>query len=102
MAMDFIKVEPSCLSGDAENFESIIKQFFNSQEQMINVVQALNAVWSGSAKEAFMTQFQNDCDVLDEVKGILVEMHAAMHYAWEEYQRCNSDVSATVSAIRIG
>lgn len=99
--MNEIKIEEALLAGDIQTFEQILSQFAASYNQMMTKGDELHSVWTGPSKEAFLRQYQIDCDLLKEIQSLLVDMKAAMEYALKEYERCGRDMETVANGIPI-
>lgn len=99
--MNEIRIEESMLSNDIRAFEEAISRFTQNHYQMVQKADELHAVWTGASKEAFVAQYQADCELLNELRNLLIEMQEAMKYALTEYERCDQDIEAVAIGIRI-
>lgn len=101
MTTEWIKTDAVRLQNSRDLFEAYLQEFQAGKQQMIARMDELNMTWRGPAKEAFLQQFQTDCELLTEVYEKLREMSEAMQFAASEYRSCDSRIDSIVTGIRI-
>lgn len=99
--MNEIQIEESILSEDIKAFEEAVSRFTLKHHQLTQKANELHSVWTGAAKEAFISQYQADCELLNELRNLLIDMQEAMVYALKEYTRCGQDTKAVADGIQI-
>ena len=99
--MNEIRIEEPMLAGDIQMFAQILNRFAVSCNQMTQKGDELHSAWTGPSKEAFLRQYQMDCNMLKEIQRLLGEMREAMENSLKEYERCGRDIEAVANGIPI-
>jgi len=96
-----IEIHTSALSSDINELTGQLQQVRNNMRTMYDSIAELNTMWEGPANDAFKAQFQIDYEMMQEVCGSVEQLISCMDYARINYDACESEVSAAVSAIKI-
>lgn len=101
MAIQEIAINTDKLGRDIENLRNVLWQLKKDETKMVQEIQELNAMWSGTANQAFNVQFQADCQSFESLCKTIEEMIQALETAKRDYEKCDNQVNSIVSAIRI-
>ncbi|MCD7746717.1 MAG: WXG100 family type VII secretion target [Lachnospiraceae bacterium] len=81
-----------------KSYKSSLQTRFNALSDGMN---SLNDSWEGSAKQAYMEQYQADENTVRDILTALDEFIQMLEYARSEYQTCERSVHSAVKAIKI-
>ncbi len=99
--MQEIAINTDKLGRDIENLRNVLRELKKDKTKMVQEIQELNAMWSGTANQAFNVQFNADCQSFDSLIKMIEEMIQALEAAKRDYEQCDNKVNSIVSAIRI-
>ncbi|MCD8076177.1 MAG: WXG100 family type VII secretion target [Lachnospiraceae bacterium] len=92
--IDALKSDIGTLNSYRSNLQSRIEELSNSMN-------SLDSSWDGTAKQAYMTQYDADETTIRDILAALDEFIQTLEYARDEYQNCENAVNSAVKAIRI-
>ncbi len=98
---DIIEININTLSNDIENMQTEVNALRGEMKKAFAAVTELDAMWNGPANDAFNKAFAADSQSMEEMCGIIDNLIEYMSNARNEYQKCESAVSAEIDAIRI-
>jgi len=101
MANREIAINTSTLAGDISELQNALGNARNALTQMFNHLTELDAMWDGSANDAFRKQFANDYENAKNLCNTIDSLLGNMRYAREQYDACENEVNSIVSAISI-
>lgn len=96
-----LEVNIDTLKSDITKLNSCKSTLQNRLAALSGGMSSLNDCWEGSAKQAYMTQYQADEDTLRDILTALDEFIQTLEYAREEYQTCENAVYSAVRSISI-
>lgn len=96
-----LEMETRRLQEDIDSLKSQLDGMRRTGEGMMTGVNAMNSMWEGRAKEAFIAQFQSDYQLLSDMMDIIKEMINNLEYAKQQYDMCENSVASVISAIRV-
>lgn len=101
MAITYIEVDTSKLNSDISEQKSEITQARNRLKTLKSELDALNAMWKGSANLAFQNAVTQDYSKMQNMLTTLEKLASCMENAKKEYNSCEQSVKSTVNSIRI-
>lgn len=101
MAVREIAVSTENLEKDIIRLKGVLADLRKNKDKMVQEIEQLNSMWSGTANQMFTKQFTSDCISFDSLCRTIEEMIQAMEHAKTEYEKCDNRVYGIVSAIRI-
>lgn len=96
-----IEIDTLKLKWDREEIEKRTGQIKSEVDDLFELVDSLNQMWEGSAKENFIQQMKKDYEIMKEIHG---ELERYIHHIEEtqlEYERCENAITELVEAIKI-
>lgn len=101
MAGGFIEVDTQLLQRDENSLNEKLGVVRKSLERVYGQMEELDAMWDGPANEAFRQQFAQDREQFEAICKEVQELINSVGHACKEYNRCEAQVKAAVSAISI-
>lgn len=101
MEIKEITVDTSSLAGDIGELQTALSAVQTQLKNMFDQVAELDAMWDGPANEEFNRQFANDYENSGELCKTVQSIIDSMQYAREQYDICEGEVNAIISAIAI-
>lgn len=99
--MEQIAVNTDTLTNDINSMKSSLDTVKKKAERMQTSIQELSSMWEGPAHNAFLTQFNTDCNSLIELYSLITDLIGCMEYADKEYVNCENSVRSLIDSIRI-
>ncbi|MDD3369979.1 MAG: WXG100 family type VII secretion target [Lachnospiraceae bacterium] len=99
--MEYIEVEAQTMGNDIQAMKEILQGAVSEISGMASEMEALSAMWTGAGHDAYMNQFSNDCERMNEVDQLFKDYMNRLTEAKNEYCKCEQDVSDIVRAINI-
>lgn len=99
MALREITVDPPMISGDVKELESLIESTRTHFNNMDANLEALNGMWSGSARDAFVAHYEADKEAFRDLFETIDSLIDSMKYAAREYSVCELQIEEMVSSI---
>lgn len=96
-----IRVNTDTLQSDINEMRNQLKFLQQRTKGMEDNVAALNAMWEGSAHEAFSREFQRDCTDMKELLETVGGLIEHMQFADREYVSCENAIHSIVNTINI-
>ena len=100
MASQEIANELERFKADIDTYDQSFQVIRNTYKEMFDQIKALDAMWTGTAHDAFMVQFGNDAERMEEIIKFAGEFLDDLRYAHNEYTRCESSVNDIVNSLR--
>ena len=100
MAVNF-EINIQSLNADISRIEGNLNFINNNLKAMFDEIAQLDAMWDGSANEAFNVQFKSDYEMMIQVCKNLKALLESMQNARDTYLKCESNVSSEISKIRV-
>lgn len=101
MEIKEITVDTSSLAGDVSELQTALSAVEAQLKNMFDQVTELDAMWDGPANEEFNRQFANDYENSVNLCKTVQSIIDGMQYAREQYDICENEVNAIISAIAI-
>lgn len=101
MASNIIEVNTGILKGDIEEIAAELKLLGDDADQLLGLLEQLETMWEGSAKQAFSAAVRDDVGRLQTLIQAMRAFTNKTSDARAEYDRCESAVSQIVSSIRV-
>ena len=76
-------------------------RFKSSIDSLVTSESALNAMWDGEAKAAFVNAVHSDMVMLEDLISALEKYTTSTDTARGNYDRCEKDVSSIVSSLKV-
>lgn len=96
-----LEVESGRLQSAIENMKSHLNGIRRIGSSMMSNVNALNSMWEGEAKTAFMAQFEADYETLNSMAEAIEKLIKNLEYAREQYDACEGSVASIIQGIRV-
>ncbi len=96
-----LEVETRRLQSDISDLRTRLANMRRIGEAMMAGINALNSMWEGEAKNAFVAQFQTDYETLNSMAEVIEDLIKDLEQAREQYDTCESRVGSIVSGIRV-
>lgn len=96
-----IAVDTNILSNDLEGLQNELKMIRQDIQNMYEAVRTLDNMWTGPAKDTFVSQFLKDEEDMTTLCDAIQGMIDCMSNAKSQYNNCESEVSRIVASIRI-
>lgn len=101
MEIKEITVDTSSLAGDVSELQTALSEAEAQLKNMFDRVTELDGMWDGPANEEFNRQFANDYENSKNLCKTVQSIIDSMQYAREQYDICENEVNAVISAIAI-
>lgn len=101
MEIKEITVDTSSLAGDVGELQTALSAVETQLKNMFEQVTELDAMWDGPANDEFNRQFANDYENSKKLCETVRSIIDSMQYAREQYDICENEVNAIISAIAI-
>lgn len=101
MAAAKIRVNTDSLSRTRQNLQEKLQKIQTEMEQISSDMNALNAVWSGEAHDAFVQSAESDIQYLKSVCDQIQDIINYEGNAVKEYNKCEQQVADLIARIRI-
>lgn len=101
MSIKYIEVSTDQLDADRGDMETGLQKIREQFNRLFEEMQALDAMWEGTAKQTFQAQFAGDCEIANDVCNNLGKYIESMKNASREYKKCENDVAEIIAAIKI-
>jgi len=88
-------------AGDIETFKETVTDIENNLSKVYDGISSLNSMWTGTAHDEFVTQFNTDYEAMREILEMLNKFKGNLDYAKDEYNKCERSVSDLVNSIRV-
>lgn len=98
---DEIATKTENMEKDIKELRSLLKRAKETVEQLFGEIKSLDAMWDGAANDAFNIQFMDDYQYSLDVCDSVGELIDCISFAKEEYEKCETEVSDIVHAIRL-
>ena len=98
---DEIATKTESMEKDIKELRSLLKKAKETVEQLFSEIKALDAMWDGAANDAFNIQFINDYQYSLDMCDSVDELIDCISFAKKEYEKCETEVSDIVHAIRL-
>lgn len=96
-----LEIETRKLQSDITDLRTRLANMRRIGESMMAGINALNSMWEGEAKNAFVTQFQTDYETLNSMAEVIEDLIKDLEQARMQYDTCESRVGSIVSAMRV-
>jgi WXG100 family type VII secretion target len=96
-----LEVDTSRLRKDIDSLRTHLDGLRKTGDSMMAGINALNSMWEGEAKEAFVAQFQTDYEILQSMAEVIESLIKNLEEAGRQYDTCEGNVGSIISAIRI-
>ena len=101
MKVEKIRVDTTQLQKDKNTVKANLKKVERIIKSIYDDVAELDAMWDGSANEAFKNQFQRDYVTINEILRDIEKYIEKMSYAKNKYENCENAVSEIISKIKV-
>lgn len=98
---DKLIIETQLLEKDIKSIEEQIALIKNALASLKNDGARLQTMWEGSAKNAFVATFNDDCAQLEGFISLLQKYDAGLTTADKAYNTTAQNVSNTIKALKI-
>lgn len=101
MAVKIIEVNTGSLKSDVDVISSELDLISGNADRLLSILEQLETMWEGSAKQAFSSAVRDDVARLRELVKAMKNFTDKTSEARVEYDKCESAVSQIVSSIRV-
>lgn len=101
MAQNIIANQLEVFDKDIQSCRAIQAQLTSTFEKTFEEINALTAMWSGSAHDAFLQQFQNDSENMKQLLDFIDKYLVGLEDAKKKYQQCESQVDEAIRSINV-
>lgn len=101
MNIEKIRVDTEQLKKDRESVKANLEMIKKEIKSIYGEVKELDAMWDGSANEAFKKQFNNDYTTINEILSEISKFIGKMDYARYKYESCEQSISEMIRKIRV-
>ncbi|MBO6137336.1 MAG: WXG100 family type VII secretion target [Lachnospiraceae bacterium] len=99
--MSEIANELGRFSSDIEKYISAVSDIELQMQKVYDGIASLNSMWTGTAHDEFIKQFNADNEDMKELITSLNQFKESLKYADEEYNKCENQVAELVNSIRL-
>lgn len=99
--MEEIRIDTARLGSTGAMIKTTVEQMRQCTQRLYAEMAELNGMWQGPAQGAFIAQFQQDQQAMEQICQALQEYAQDLEQAKNEYEKCNGDVRAVIDAIRV-
>jgi len=96
-----IAADTEVLMGDIRELEKKLGESRTQLNKMVSSVNDLSAMWQGTAHTAFVSQFENDRQMTEELFETVNSIIESMTFAKKEYDICEVEIEEIVASIGI-
>lgn len=96
-----IEINTGTLKNDTSRMREQIQKVREAVGNMNDAVSALNAMWEGSAKNAFNVQYASDCENMEAVCSEAERMVEDMSGAAGKYDSCDMQIKNIINSIKV-
>ena len=96
-----VEIDTKRLQKDIDILNSNLSRMRKTGSNMMHSINALNAMWEGETKNAFLTQFKSDYETLESMEKVIEELIDDLEYAKNKYNSCENQVASIINSIRI-
>ncbi|MDE6590940.1 MAG: hypothetical protein K2K53_11475 [Oscillospiraceae bacterium] len=101
MASNMIEVNTASLKGDVEEIAVELDEISRDAEKLQGLLEHLESMWDGSAKQAFSAAVKDDLGRLRTLAQAMRQLTSRTSEARAEYDKCESAVAQIVSSIKV-
>ena len=101
MPIKKVATDTTMMLNDIRELEEIVELIKNKIQSIKQEVSELDAMWDGSAKVIFNSQFEEDYERLQQALISILEMIDNMKLAEREYTKCEEGVSDIIKNVNI-
>lgn len=98
---DEIRVNTIRMGEDIHKLRSMLENLKKQKNSMIGHVNEMNEKWQGEAKDAFASEFFQDCGSLEELCDTIEKMISEMEDAKRTYASVMDEVDGLIHGIRL-
>jgi len=96
-----LEINVDALKNDIGSLNSYRSNLQSRIDELSDGMNSLNNSWDGTARQAYMIQYEADETTIRDILTALDEFIQTLEYARDEYQNCENAVNSAVKAIRI-
>lgn len=96
-----VEVDINRLKKDAELLMSKSEEFKQEFGKLTSLMEDLNKMWTGQAKDTFQSQINNEISECRETIDTVNSLIQGMNDAVSEYEKCEADVGSYISRVRV-
>ena len=96
-----IEINTGTLKNDTNRMREQIQKVREAVGNMNDAVAALNAMWEGSAKNAFNVQYASDCENMEAVCSEAERIVENMSIAADKYNSCDLQIKNIINSIKV-
>ena len=100
-AITRLEIETSRLQKDIDGLRTHLDGLRKTGDSMMAGINALNSMWEGEAKNAFVAQFQSDYETLKSMAEVIESLIKNLEEARQQYDTCENQVGSIIDAIRV-
>lgn len=89
------------LRNDCDSVVTDLDKVLSLAKEMYNGVNNLNSMWKGTANQEFVKSFSSNYDTMKEYVDSLKKLVDEVVQKCSDYEKCEDDVSAMISGIRV-
>ena len=96
-----LAVNTSKLRSDCDTVAIELDRVLNLAKEMYNGVNTLNGMWKGTANQEFVKNFSSNYETMKNYVESLKKLVDEIVQKCSDYERCEDDVAAMISSIRV-
>lgn len=96
-----IAVDTDMMHSSAREMQNILDQMKSGIESLFAKMDEMSGMWDAPSHEAFLIQFRQDRQRMQEFENAAEKLTECMQYAEKEYQSCENAVSSIIHTIQI-
>lgn len=95
------EISTDALQRDIEELRTLSGQLKNNLRELNASMQALNQTWEGTAKTAYLAEYQEDQQQMEQLCKTVDEFIQTLVYAKGKYVNSDNSVRSAISQIRV-
>lgn len=99
--MERIQIDTARLGGTGGDIRTAVEQMQGCVQRLYAEMAELDTMWQGPANAAFVAQFRQDQQTMEEICRALQGYARDLDQARNDYEKCSGDVRGIIDAIRI-
>lgn len=96
-----LEIDTMRLQSDIERLRAEHLKLKKNGDNMMNDINALNSMWEGEAKDAFVAQFESDYNTLQSMAEVIEKLILDLEHSKKVYEKCENSVGSIVNSIRV-
>lgn len=96
-----LKISTESLGSDIEKIATSIRNIRAYMTVIRNAAVALNSMWEGPSKQAFIQQINSDCENMESLLKTIAEYKNALENANTQYRETSGNIESYINSIRL-